>query len=190
MISYEKYSMREKESYMSESSLKYDVGDKLSMIEYVNGEYEKWQEIYEIPFKDEFNVRLLLQVRWDILHTQPEHTKTKLDLIRMAEDLRRSMRLEKKPQPIHKIMYVDILRTEGDKPIRMVIYYDDKMTILQYKDFKIDDYANMIQGMLNENEIATVYIDANGIGMYIYDCLLGCKNIDVQKLKIMPNINL
>ena len=144
MISYEKYSMREKESYMSESSLKYDVGDKLSMIEYVNGEYEKWQEIYEIPFKDEFNVRLLLQVRWDILHTQPEHTKTKLDLIRMAEDLRRSMRIEKKPQLIHKIMYVDILRTEGDKPIRMVIYYDDKMTILQYKDFKIDDYANMI----------------------------------------------
>lgn len=169
---------------MSENSIQYNLDDKKSVSEYVNTEYQKWQEIYDIPLECEFNVRLLLQVRWDILHTQPEHTKTKLDLIKIAEDLQKSLTLKRKNQVKEKIMYIDVSRSESNQPIKIIIYHDDKITIFQHKDYEMDDYVKEIQNMCKDNETATIYVDTNGIGMMIYNYLLGRRGINVQKIKI------
>ena len=58
------------------------------------------------------------------------------------------------------------------------------MIILQNKDYKIQDYANVIMNMREKNEFFTVYIDTNGYGMALYDALNGRPTMDVRQLSI------
>jgi hypothetical protein len=84
---------------MSENSLQYD---KIITIDsYVEREYKKWEELYVISYEEEYNIKLLLQLRYEIFHTKPEHTKTKLDLIEMAQRIQSRLKLHKR-QPEDK----------------------------------------------------------------------------------------
>lgn len=169
---------------MSENDVKYETYDKIHMAEYVNTEYQKWQEKYDILYEDEFNIRLLLQLRYDILTTKPEHTKTKLELIEMVNKIQSRLRLKSKIYQHNNIIYVDYIHTQGNEPDKVIIYNKNKMIILQNKDYKIQDYANVIMNMREENEFFTVYIDTTGYGLALYDALYGRPAMDVRQLSI------
>jgi hypothetical protein len=64
------------------------------MNERVESEFKKWQERYDIPYDEEYNVKLLLQIRDEIDSTPMEHVKTKRDLNDMADRIYYHLRLK------------------------------------------------------------------------------------------------
>lgn len=78
-----------------------------TVMDYIYKEYKKWEEKYIIPEEEEFNVKLLLQLRFDILTTKPEHTKTKFDLIEMAGRIQSRLRLKEKPKRDFSVSIID-----------------------------------------------------------------------------------
>ena len=95
---------------MSENNLNYE--NPSSMKDYVDNQYKEWQEKYDIPYEDEFNVKLLLQLRYDILTTKPEYTKTKLELIAMANSIQSRLRLKENSKDTNNYRITSIKNME------------------------------------------------------------------------------
>jgi len=155
--------------------------------EYIEREYKKWDEKYTIPFDDEFNIRLLIQLRYDILTTKPEHTKTKLELIEMTNRIQSRLKLK----PIEKVvstipMYVDCVNLDTKKgKLKIIIYIDNQIIILDNRTYlNSRDYARTIYE-LAKSKNSIVYIDIHGFGMVVYDELVGFKDLPVEKLQLI-----
>lgn len=79
---------------MSENSIQYENLENVS--DYVEKNYKIWEEAFYIPYEEEFNIKLLLQLRYDILTTKPEYTRTKFDLIEMSNRIQSRLKLKSK----------------------------------------------------------------------------------------------
>jgi len=167
---------------MSENNVQYD--NFPSVNKYVEEQFKQWQEIYDISYEDVFNVKLLLQLRYDILHTKPEYTKTKLELIEMSNRIQSRLRLKPVNNQYETILYVDFIYGEGNKSDKVIVYKKEKMYIIQNENYKIQDYANIITNMRNENETFTIFIDTHGFGQSLYDALYEKPAIDVRRVTI------
>lgn len=153
-----------------------------SVLNYVSKEYEKWQEKYEIPYEDEFNIKLLLQLRFDILHTKPELTKTKIDLIEMAQRIQSRLRLKEKTKT-YNIMYVDYLYNTKPHLRKVIVYLNNKVYFLIGKYNKtMNDFADVIKS-LAVKEKSTIYMDNRGYGRSLYDILCNYDNLIVKEIK-------
>jgi len=166
---------------MNNDNLIYD--DLVAVWDYVNKHYEKWEELYEIPFDKQFDVFLLLQLRYDIIRTKPEHTKTKLDLIKMATEIQKSLKLKRKKQK-ENIIYIDCFRGDKNNLIKVNVYANDKLYVLLCKGFKIEDYALPIRNLITKKENAIIYIDTHGIGIGLYDELMKYDDLVVKQLEV------
>jgi len=124
------------------------------VINYINKEYKIWEEKYQIPYEDEFNIKLLLQLRYDILHTKPELTKTKIDLIEMAQRIQSRLRLKEKqktPNYNYTIMVI------GDKlqlvVIKKLIEMISRENILDKNHVKLTNGISLYFMPKDENKI-------------------------------------
>lgn len=77
---------------------------------YIESEYKKWEERFEIPFQQEFNVKALLSLQHQFLSLPEDHTKAKADVIKTINDLQRNLDLKPKRKlsdnEKRKIMFV------------------------------------------------------------------------------------
>ena len=66
--------------------------------ERVQREFEKWQEKYEIPLHEEFQIKTLLQLQeeYDNIQANSNNTKTRDTLLHMIKQLHSSLLLKKK----------------------------------------------------------------------------------------------
>lgn len=69
-----------------------------TLSERVKREFEKWKEIYEIPYHMEFQVKTLLRLQeeYDSIDVGSHTTKTRETLLRMIQNLHGSMILQEK----------------------------------------------------------------------------------------------
>lgn len=77
---------------------------------YIESEYKKWEERFEIPFQQEFNVKALLSLQYQFMSLPEDHTKAKADVIKTISDLNRNLNLKPKRKLSNnekrKIMFV------------------------------------------------------------------------------------
>lgn len=168
---------------MSENDVSYD--QIAPVMEYVEKEYKKWEEQYDIPFEDEFNIRLLFQLRYDILHTKPEHTKTKKELIEAAHRIQQCLRIKPKINNKEKIVaYTDVHILPGTNHVKVTIYCRDIIYTLNDPDLSMIDYAVAIKNIFKDDDYVIFYIDTHGFGKALYDILKAEKGFDVRELKL------
>ena len=63
---------------------------------YIEENYKLWEKKYDIKFEDEFNVKLLLGLRYDILNTPVQHVLQKQGLLSMLNNIRCNLILDLK----------------------------------------------------------------------------------------------
>jgi hypothetical protein len=69
---------------------------ELTRESYIESEYKKWEEKFEIPFEKEFDVRALLSLQHQFLTLPDEHIKTKADVISTLNKLNERLSLKEK----------------------------------------------------------------------------------------------
>jgi hypothetical protein len=63
---------------------------------YVESEYKKWEDKFEIPFEQEFNVKALLSLQYQFLNLPDEHIKTKADIVATISRINKDLNLHRK----------------------------------------------------------------------------------------------
>jgi hypothetical protein len=64
--------------------------------EYIESEFKKWEEVYEIEFNQEFEIKALLDLQYQFSSTPREHVKTIGDLIHTMNQIKRNLNLKPK----------------------------------------------------------------------------------------------
>lgn len=75
------------------------MSDHVSRESYMESEFKKWQEKFEIPFEKEFDVKALLSLQYQFMVTPDEHIKSKKDLIDAIHRLQYNLKLEPVTNP-------------------------------------------------------------------------------------------
>jgi uncharacterized protein YfbU (UPF0304 family) len=70
--------------------------NQASRVSYIEREYKKWEEKFEIPFELEFNVKALLSLQHQFMELPEEHVKTKADVMSTITRLQRDLNLKPK----------------------------------------------------------------------------------------------
>jgi hypothetical protein len=174
--------IRKKELLMSET----ESNKKLTTSEYVNEKYAKWEEKYIIRENMKFLIKSMFQLEYQFMMTPPEHTKAKKDILDMIYRINQSMMLKEK-NDVNKPMYIDWIRTEGKENIKVLIYIENKLIILDsnkyHQPLGMKDYAKMIYNIAIAKK-SEIYINVQGFGISIYDYLMEFKDLKVNKLDI------
>jgi hypothetical protein len=89
---------------------------------FIESEYKKWEDKFEIPFEKEFDVRALLSLQHQFLSLPDEHVKTKADIIITISRLTERLNLKKK----------NILKDE-DK-LKVIFVVDDEVNKKELSD--------------------------------------------------------
>lgn len=152
--------------------------------ERVQREFEKWQEKYEIPLHEEFQIKTLLQLQeeYDNIQANSNNTKTRDTLLHMIKQLHSSLLLKKKSE---NIMYVDVSHNfSKNKTIKISIYINGEIYTIENesKELRFKDYTSIISSIANTHK-AIIYIDVNGFGIGLYEELEKLKDVIVKKLK-------
>lgn len=70
----------------------------MSKLEYIEKEFEKWKQYYDIPFANEFNVKALLSLQYDFMSLPDDYVKSKKDLIEAMSVIKRDLYLKPKSE--------------------------------------------------------------------------------------------
>ena len=111
--------------------------------EWVESEFTKWKERFEIPFVDEFNVKVMLGLRYDYENTPNDHYKAKGDILHALCEIRHALDgvlIEKKPNAKRKIM------------------------VIVDNDSEVLEYAQMLMKNLDNVDSKKIYRDKAEIG--------------------------
>lgn len=96
---------------------------ELTREQYVESEYKKWEEKFEIPFELDFEIKALFELQHQFINTPDEHIKTKTDLINVIGRLKRDLNLK----PIKKF-------NDKDK-LKVLIIADNLSIKKEYEEF-------------------------------------------------------
>jgi hypothetical protein len=98
--------------------------------EYIERELKAWKEQFEIPFEDEYKVKILHDLRYTYENTPDDHVKTKADIIHAIQNLARNLKLKPRQK----------LKRE-DKEIHLIVTNNRQETYNTFEFFKelIDD---------------------------------------------------
>jgi hypothetical protein len=109
--------------------------------EYVEREFQKWSEIYEIPFDQEFEVKALLELQGQYNEIPDKHIRTKTDILNAIHGIKGRLRLKKK---------VNLSNEEKLKVLVVVDHYSKIKEIVNIFARIINnewiDYVKMYQG--------------------------------------------
>jgi len=164
-----------------------------NLSERVQREFESWKEKYEIADHMEFEIKTLLKLQeeYEGIPLGSNTTKTRESLLQMIHRLHMNIMLKEKVDVI-KPMYVDCIRADAKEDsqrgkMKVIIYVDNQLIILDNKThLNSRDYARTIY-KLAKSKNSIVYIDIHGLGMVIYDELVGFKDLPVEKLHLINN---
>jgi len=147
------------------------------MSERVEREFKEWQEKYEIPFNQEFQVKTLLKLQeeYDGIECGSNTTKTREVLLHMIQDLSTRLNISPKIRTRDKL-YVDVFILDGKS--KCYIYYKDKLCIIADKN--IEETAGIINRIIHQ-EGCEVYTDGLGVTYGLID-ELERKGIKVNRL--------
>jgi hypothetical protein len=174
------------------------------MSERVEREFSEWKEKYEIPFNQEFNVKMLLNLREAIDETPNEHIRNKRDLIHTAMDIEQRLHLTSKEEikenaneRIEKILNKPIkeaLIIKRGTLIKTALisvlkdyFKDDEFYFCIYNEFDYDDVlmprdTYMDEGTSIEDVIVELLSYGRGWFAFIND---GIISIDCAKHKLL-----
>ena len=113
--------------------------------EYVESEFKKWEEMYEINYIQEYDVKLLLSLRHQLEETPDNNVKTKIDLINAINMLTKGLNL--KPKQVE---------------------HNDKTEILLVVDTVTDvrEKVGIIADLINKENVLSIRV-SNGVGKII-----------------------
>jgi hypothetical protein len=81
--------------------------------ERIEREYKKWEEKYEIPFEQEFEVRTIIELQDEFRSVPEDHTKRRSEIINMITHLKGRIRL--KEMPLGATIYKKVLITSRNR---------------------------------------------------------------------------
>jgi hypothetical protein len=64
--------------------------------EYIESEYKKWEEKFEIRFQDEFNLKAMIELQYQFEITPKEHIKTIGDIVHTKNQIMKNLNLKPK----------------------------------------------------------------------------------------------
>lgn len=65
--------------------------------EFIESEYKKWEERYEINFEQEFDLKAMIELQYQFEITPKEHIKTIGDIVHTKNQIMKNLNLKKKP---------------------------------------------------------------------------------------------
>lgn len=180
-------------------------------VEWVESEYKKWEEMYEILFEDEFNVKALLSLRHQFSATPDDHTKTKVDLLHAMKGLQRDLGLK----PIMRnslnsnTWYITIERLENKTAclfINAIKSKSDEVRIINvandmFRAKRVDpnttldlgELVGLLFDKLLENRPNRIVFDKMGMGTAVYDQFISIlrlnKNVSISNKGVLKYYN-
>lgn len=91
------------------------MSNAVSRESYIESEYKKWEEKFEIPFEVEFNVKALLSLQHQFMNLPDDHVKAKAEIMRTISDIQRTLNLKRKANLENKIEVVLLAKETGAK---------------------------------------------------------------------------
>lgn len=120
--------------------------------ERVEREYKKWEKEFEIPLDLEFMVKSLLNLQEQFNSTSDEHTKTKMDLLKMINEIQGNMTLTKKKREdkelsSRKILFISKNICYLEQMSLMISSLFEEDEIIFYKSFSTRSFVlNTVKG--------------------------------------------
>lgn len=151
--------------------------------EYVEGELKKWNEEYEIPFEQVFDVKAILDLEYQFLSTPDDHIKTKSDIVHTMQRLKSGLRL--KPKKNTYMISVDPFNSSvGEKISLSVDTLDNKTGELKSEYIDGVDYQDVAFSLIQiikKIKPTKVFFDKTGKGLTLYDVVkFDLKKHDIQ----------
>lgn len=140
---------------------------ELTREQYVESEYKKWKEKFEIPFELEFEVRALFELQHQFINTPDEHIKTKTDLINAIGRLKRDLNLK----PIKKF-------SNNDK-LRVLIITDSLAVKKEYEEVLSQNLEGNIQTRFIRNNKSDFVTNTHKITVAVDNELLRGSRADI-----------
>ena len=121
---------------------------------YVESEFEKWKDMFEINYINEYDVKLLLSLRHQLEETPDEKIKTKVDLINAIKNLSRDLKLKPKAQDTSEYK-IDKMFEDYNARIEKQNENKEKTEILILVDTynEIPETADIIVNLLGKDQI-------------------------------------
>lgn len=147
--------------------------EKLTRKEYIEREFSKWQNNYEIGFEQEFDIKALLNLQYQFMITPNEHTKAQGDIIHTINQIRRNMNLKTKINHDKQLKVIVLTDDYGVKSDMYNLFYNllQPHTItgnehgrkLITKDFEVTFTSNpdLVRGMKSDYTIDLVKSSVN-----------------------------
>ena len=83
-----------------------------------------------------------------------------------------------------KIVYADVYIPQDARNVKIIIYSEDNIYILDNPNLSMIDHALTIKNIFKDDDYVIFYLDTHGFGRGLYDILKGEKGFDVRELKI------
>ena len=116
---------------------------ELSRERYIESEYKKWEERFEIPFEKEFDVRALLSLQHQFLTLPEEHVKTKADVILTINKLTERLDLKRKT----------VIKDEDKLKVTFVV--NDQRQLVDLEDILTSSMKDTTKNVLRHNPSST-----------------------------------
>lgn len=152
-----------------------EISVREQILNYTKKDYEIWKEKYEVPEYLEFQIMTLLELRWEFKLTSNDHTKRKMDLLKMIQDIEARL-----PRDIYKEK-----KSKYNKEIKIMnINHDRKFTFVTIKDclqgtlreksynryeLNCSEVFDQIRDMVELYKIDFIHIVKDGYGIAAYD---------------------
>jgi CRISPR/Cas system-associated protein Cas7 (RAMP superfamily) len=104
-------------------------------VEWVESEYKKWEERFEIPFEQEFNIKALLGLRHQFTATQDDHVKTKMDLLWSMQKIESHLNLK----PKKKNKYIETVEKRIERLQTSLNSIEDSIKVANHNGKATDD---------------------------------------------------
>lgn len=155
--------------------------------EYVESEFAKWNNEYDIPFEQVFDVKAILDLEHQYLSTPDDHVKTKSDIVHTMQRLKSGLRLKCKNNAY--MISIDPYNRLGLSQVDLSLHVLN-LTNGELKNEYINgvDYADvshkLVQKIKNVKPIK-ILCDKAGKGATLFDVL----KMDLRKHEIKVENN-
>ncbi|MEH7116090.1 hypothetical protein V7128_01525 [Neobacillus vireti] len=152
--------------------------NKMSRESYIESEYKKWEEKFEIPFEQEFNIKAMLSLQHQFLTLPDDHVKAKADVMSTINSISKNLNLKKKK------------KLSDSEKYSIMFVVDDKLQKDRLEDlFTLSVSESQIENVHSSNNQTRIKTDLYQINIVVNgDILRGQRADSVFKIEDGTNL--
>jgi hypothetical protein len=130
--------------------------NQVSRESYIESEFKKWEETFEIPFEQEFNLKALLALQHQFLTLPDEHIKTKADVMGTISRISKDLNLKRKR------------KLSDSEKYSIMFVVDDKLQKDRLEDlFTLSISENNLESVHSSNNQTKIKTDLHQINIVV-----------------------